>query len=361
MEDLTLDGIGIGQASAPYYIAEIGSNHNGDMDVCTRMIDAAKGAGAHAVKFQSWSATSLISAAEYRRNTSYADTNRHFGSLKEMVERYQLTAEQHQFIAQYCADAGITFASSAFSEEEIRLLESLNVAFHKVASMDINNLRLLHAFGSTGKPILLSTGMATAHEIENALSVLREYGCPTVLLHCVSLYPPEDACVNVHNIDMLRDTYDVPVGFSDHTIDETAAIAAVARGACVIEKHFTIDRDMNGWDHWMSATPDIFGRMVRECTRAWKMMGAYERVLSPEELKKRVQFRRSAVARYPLKKGALLSEKDVVFKRAGIEDGIAPDAMANYVGGCLRQHIDTDEPIRVSDVSLENPVPHASL
>lgn len=360
MEHVMLGDRPVGDGCQPYFIAEIGSNHNGDMDLCVSMIDAAKAAGAHAVKFQSWSSESLVSAAEYRRNTSYADTKRHFGSLRDMVERYQFTPEQHRLIAQYCADTGVTFASSAFSAEEIALLEELEVPFHKVASMDINNLPLLKLFGATQKPILLSTGMATIDEIKKAIGLLQQYDCPIVVLHCVSLYPPPDNRVNLRNIDMLRDTWGMPVGFSDHTLGTEAAVAAVARGACIIEKHFTTDADMEGWDHRVSATPEVFADMVRRCDKAYAMLGSYERTVCEEEHEKRIRFRRSAVAKQVLPRGTRLSEECVCFKRAGIADGISPANFAKYIGAQLRTDIEADEPIHTADVMCEDSVPQAT-
>ena len=346
MEYVTLGDRRIGSEYEPYFIAEIGSNHNGDMNLCVSMIDAAKNAGADAVKFQSWSSKSLVCEAEYRRNTAYADTKRHFGSLRDMVERYQFTPEQHRQIARYCAQVGITFASSAFSVEEIELLESLHVPFHKVASMDVNNVPLLTKFAATGKPILLSTGMASLPEIERAVVLLQEQGCPVVTLHCVSLYPPPDHLVNLRNIDMLRDTCNTQVGFSDHTLGTDAAVAAVARGACVIEKHFTTDPDLEGWDHWMSATPDVFADMVTRCKNVHDMLGSYERTVSDEELEKRVRFRRSAVAKQLLRKGTRLTEEHVCFKRAGVKDGISPAEFAEFIGTELTVDVEADEPIR---------------
>ncbi len=176
MVKLDIGGRVVGPGEPPYFIAEIGSNHNGDMDLCRMLIDSAKSCGVDAVKFQSWSKTSLISRAEYARNTSYSDKKKHFGTLEDMVERYQMTPEQHLEIAGYCRDRNIVFLSSCFSPEEVDLLDTLNVPAFKIASMDINHLLLLDYVGRKGKPVLLSTGMATLGEVEKALNILQRSG-----------------------------------------------------------------------------------------------------------------------------------------------------------------------------------------
>ena len=249
MEKLTIGSRSVGHGELPYVIAEIGSNHNGDMHLCRQLIDSAKECGVDAVKFQSWTDTSLVCKSEYEKNTSYADTKRHFGSLEEMVKAYQFTPKQHHEIAAYCSDIGIQFLSSAFSETEIDLLESLEVPLHKIASMDINNYRLLKYIGQTGKPIVLSTGMASLGEIEKAVQLLQESGAGRIILLRISIYPPDYRDIHLRNIPMLEQAFALPIGFSDHSMGISIPLAAVAHGACMIEKHFTLDRDMEGWDH----------------------------------------------------------------------------------------------------------------
>ena len=186
MEKLTIGSRSVGHGELPYVIAEIGSNHNGDMHLCRQLIDSAKECGVDAVKFQSWTDTSLVCKSEYEKNTSYADTKRHFGSLEEMVKAYQFTPKQHHEIAAI-VQTSIQFLSSAFSETEIDLLESLEVPLHKIASMDINNYRLLKYIGQTGKPIVLSTGMASLGEIEKAVQLYRK-AVPAGSFYCTA-YP----------------------------------------------------------------------------------------------------------------------------------------------------------------------------
>ncbi|WP_263841475.1 N-acetylneuraminate synthase family protein [Salinibacter sp.] len=314
----------VGAEYEPFIVAEIGSNHNGDMDLCREIIDAAVEAGADAVKFQSWTEETLISEEEYQRNTEYADKKKHFGTLREMVREYQFTPDQHREIQQYCFDQGITFCSSVFSEQEADLLDDLGVPFYKIASMDINNLPLLEYVAGKGRPMVISTGMATLGEIEQAVKTVRATGNGEILLlHCVSVYPPDMNLMNLRNMDTLRQAFDVPVGFSDHTLGTSIPLAAIARGACFVEKHFTIDKDLPGWDHAISSNPEEMSAIVQEGKKIDRALGSTVRTVSQAEQDKRIQFRRSAIARRSLSEGQVLSKEDVAFKRPG--SGIAPD------------------------------------
>ena len=321
----------VGDGLPPYVIAELGANHNGDMRVARRLVDEAASAGADAVKFQSWTADSLISSAEYERHTTYADSKRHFGSLREMVARYQLTIDQHEEMADYCRHVGIDFLSTPFSREEVDLLDRLDVPAFKVASMDVNHLPLLEYVASKGRPVLLSTGMATLAEIDRAARVLRSCGAQgIVLLHCVSIYPPEPTSVNLRNIAGLSQVLGLPVGFSDHTLGSSTSIAAVALGACLIEKHFTLDKNMDGWDHAISADPAELRELITGVRVAYDSLGSPQRIVGPAELEKRRQFRRRIVMARPVASGSVLALEDLAFKRPGT--GIGPDE-ARYVVG----------------------------
>jgi N-acetylneuraminate synthase len=339
----------IGDREPPYVIAEIGSNHNGDMDLCRRLIDAAKSSGADAVKFQSWSPQSLISTGEFERNTSYEDKKRHFGSLKEMVERYHLTEDQHRVVADYCKVKGITFLSTPFSFPEVDMLDALGVPCFKIASMDINHLPLLRHIGRKEKPVLLSTGMATIREVHRAVEELFSVGCRAVaLLHCVSLYPPDPQLLNLNNIPMLRRTFQLPVGFSDHTVGVSIAMAAIALGAHIIEKHFTLDRDMEGWDHWVSATPAELATIVAEGRNVSQALGVYERIVTQREIDKRRSFRRRIVVRRALPAGAVVTWDDLDYKRPGT--GIHPDESEYVVGRRLGRSVEADHELEWADL-----------
>jgi N,N'-diacetyllegionaminate synthase len=342
MKTIKFGDVEVGPNTSPYIIAEIGSNHNGDMDLCRQLIDAAAAAGAHAVKFQSWTDTSLISEEEYVRNTVYSDKKKHFGSLREMVTAYQLTADQHLEAQAHCRARGIAFCSTPFSIEEADLLEKLAVPFFKIASMDIVHLPLLKYVARKQRPVVISTGMATLGEIEHAVEAVRAEGNEQiVLLHCVSIYPPEYETIHLRNIATLQQAFDVPVGFSDHTLGTAIPLAAISLGACVIEKHFTLDQDMPGWDHAISANPEQLRTIVIEGRNIFTALGGRGRTVSAAEMEKRKKFRRSLVARRKLDRGHLLTEADLDAKRPGT--GIAPNEIAYVLGRRLASDVAADQ------------------
>jgi N,N'-diacetyllegionaminate synthase len=329
MKSIKLGDVPIGPGNPPYIIAEIGSNHNGDMGLCRRLIDAAAEAGVHAVKFQSWTETTLIAEEEYDRNTVYSDKKKHFGSLREMVKAYQFTPRQHSEALSYCKTRGIAFCSSVFSKEEADLLEKLDVPFFKIASMDIVHLELLKYVARKQRPMLVSTGMATLGEIEQCVETIRFEGNEQiVLLHCVSIYPPEYDSIHLRNMLTLQEAFNVPVGFSDHTLGVSIPLAAVAMGACLVEKHFTLDKDMGGWDHAISADSQELRTIVKEGRNVFAALGSSVRTVSDAELDKRKKFRRSLVVRRALQKGHILTFDDLDAKRPGT--GISP-AEIRYV------------------------------
>jgi N,N'-diacetyllegionaminate synthase len=349
VEKLSIAGRPIGPGEPPYIIAEIGANHNGDMSLCRRLVDAAHAAGADAVKFQSWTKDSLVSRAEYARNTRYAAEAR-APSLEEAVERYQLGAERLREITAYSTDEGVVAFSSCFSRAEVDLLETLGAPAYKVASMDVNHLPLLQHVAATGKPVLLSTGMATLAEVERALAVLRAHGAgPVALLHCVSIYPCPPELVNLRQLETWRQAFDVPVGFSDHTLGTAVPLAAVALGACIVEKHFTLARDLEGWDHAISADPDELRALVDGSRAVAAALGSPVRTVSAAELEKRKAFRRRMVATRPLRQGERLTPADVEFKRPGT--GIQPDELSYAVGRALVRDVAAEEELEWGDLA----------
>lgn len=336
--------------SVPYIIAEIGANHNGDIDLARKMIDSAKACGCDAVKFQSWTPDSLIAKEEYDRNQQYNDSpKKHFGSLREMVEKYYLRPDQHIELKDYCDNAGITFFSTPFSIEEADFLEELDVPFYKIASMDINHLTLLKHVAKKNRPIIVSTGMATLAEIENAVKTIElEGNHQIILLHCVAVYPPAYQDINLNNIPMLRRTFGYPVGFSDHSIGISIPLASVALGSCVIEKHFTLDKDMLGWDHAVSANPEEMQIIVEESRNIVKALGTHRRVVGQAEEEKKIKFRRSIVVKTDLRKGHILTLDDLSFKRPGT--GIQPDEAKYVIGRKLKRDLSADELIYLRDL-----------
>ena len=336
----------------PYIIAEIGANHNGDMDLAKEMILSAKRCGADCAKFQSWSSVSLIAKEEYERNQSYNDGDggkKHFGSLKEMVIKYQLTNKQHKELKEFCDDHEIDFCSTPFSVEEADLLNSLDIPFFKIASMDINNESLLRHVARFKKPVIISTGMSTLDEIDWAVKTIENEGnFEIIILHCISIYPPKFEDINLNNIPMLQQTFKYPIGFSDHSIGSAIPLASVALGACLIEKHYTLDKDMPGWDHKISADPKELIEICNESKAIQKSMGVFQRVVSEDEEGKKLKFRRSIVASRDLKKGDAISKSDITSKRPGT--GISPNNEELVVGKVLNKDLTYDTLIKLSDL-----------
>lgn len=335
----------------PYIIAEIGANHNGDIELAKKMIDSAVECGCDAVKFQSWTPESLIAKEEYDRNQSYNDGDggkKHFGSLKEMVEEYYLTPEEHIVLRDYCKEKRVDFCSSPFSEGEVDLLVELGVPFLKIASMDINNIPFLKYVARANKPIILSTGMSTLAEIETAVSAIKEEGNNNIiLLHCISIYPPKDQDIHLRNITMLQQSFDLPIGFSDHSFGASIPLASVALGACVIEKHFTLDKDLPGWDHEISADPIEMKVICEDSKKINLALGNLFRSVSSDEEAKKAKFRRSIITSKDLVKGTILSEKDIVYKRPGT--GIPPNEYKFVIGRKINKDLSADTVINRND------------
>lgn len=334
----------------PYIIAEIGANHNGDMNLAKKMIDSAVECGCDAVKFQSWDTKSIVSESEYESNTKYEDSEKkHFGSLREMVEKYYLRKEQHYELRDYCISKGVNFNSTPFSNEEVDLLNDLGVEFFKVASMDLNNLPFLKYMAQFKKTMVLSTGMANLGEIEKAIEVIEKEGnYNIVLLHCISIYPPENKDIHLKNITMLQNTFGYPVGFSDHSIGFSIPLASVALGACIIEKHFTTDKDLPGWDHEISANPEEMKIIVEESKTICESLGDFKRTVSKAEQEKKKKFRRSIVLKSDMKKGDILKEEDLLFKRPGT--GFSPSEIEFIIGKELNKDLRFDHILTKEDI-----------
>ena len=335
------------KSKEPYIIAEIGANHNGDIEFAKKMIGKAKECGCNAVKFQSWSKNSLRTKKFYKKQNQFIDEN--FGTLEEMVEKFSLSKKEHIVLKEYCDNKKITFCSTPTTPEEVDMLDELKVPFFKVASMDLNNLNFLEYIAKKGKPILLSTGMGSLAEIETALNAIYKTGNKEIILfHCIAVYPPEDKIVNLRNIEMLNKTFNIPVGFSDHTIGISIPLAAITLGAKVIEKHFTLDKTMPGWDHAVSATPEEMKIIVEEGKRIVTALGKYNRVVSEKEMKQRESFRRSIVIKRKIKKGEILQKEHRDFKRPGT--GLRPDEIKYVLGRKVNKDIDKDELIKWEDL-----------
>ena len=280
-------------------------------------------------------------ADDYRNRTDY--------TLEEIVDKYHIGAEEHRLLKQYCDEIGIEFNSTPFSKQEVDLLvDELDVSFIKIASMDLNNIPFLKYIATKKKPVVISTGLCNLSDVNDAVECLKKNGCEEiVLLHCVSIYPPKDEQVNLNNIDMLKKTFDLPVGYSDHTLGITAPIMSFAKEICVFEKHFTLDKDMVGWDHKISADPEELKIICDAAKVAWKMLGSYVKVVNENE-ERRNAFQRSIVAAKEIKKGQIITESDIDYKRPGI--GISPKYYEFVIGKQAKRDISYDEIINFEDI-----------
>lgn len=334
----------------PYIIAEIGSNHNGNMELAKKLIDAAKECGADCVKFQSWSKESIFSKKVYEDNYFLQDDyrNRTDYTLEEIVDEYSIDRADHYLLKEYCDSIGIEFNSTPFSKKEVDLLaDELKVPFIKIASMDLNNIPFLTYVAKKGLPVVISTGLCDLADVSDAVKCLNENGCEKiVLLHCVSIYPPENTMVNLNNIDMLRQTFGYKVGYSDHTLGIVAPILAMGKGACIIEKHFTLDKNMEGWDHKISANPEELSAICEAADKAYKMLGSYKKVVN-ENQERRNAFKRSIVAGKDIKAGDIFDENNLDFKRPGT--GIEPKYYELIVGRVAKHDIARDSLISFED------------
>jgi N-acetylneuraminate synthase len=342
----------ISNFSEPYVIAELGSNHNGDMDLARKLIDQAKESGCDAVKFQSWTKDTIFSKKVYQDNFFLEDDyrNRQDYALEQIVEEFSVSEQELLEMKKYCDKIGIDFSSTPFSNSEVDFLcGPLDASFIKVASMDLNNYVLLDYLARKSLPIMLSTGLSTLSEIDKAIQTIEDAGNrQIILLHCVSVYPPDDNEVNLKNMDTLRTCYpEYPVGFSDHTLGTAVPIAAVACGACVIEKHFTLDKSMFGWDHKVSATKEEMSFIVESSKRIVKALGSTRRTVSAAEKKKIPAFRRSIVAARTIAAGTVIKTEDLDLKRPGT--GLEPEYFNLVVGRTAKRTIPADEMLRFDD------------
>ena len=324
----------IGSFLRPYVIAELGSNHNGDMDLARRLILDAKAAGADCVKFQSWSKGTIFARQKYDDNFFVADDyrDRDDYTLEEIVDKYSISEEELMEMKVFSDELGIDFTSTPFSEREADfLVDKLDAPFIKVASMDLTNIPFLKYLAAKNRPIVISTGLSELGDIDRAVCAIEEVGNAEIcILHCVATYPPEDKDLNLRNIKTLQTCFPrYPIGFSDHSLGTVIPLAAVAMGAAVLEKHFTLDKNMEGWDHKVSATKEEMADIVSGSSRIVDALGS-SRVQATETEEKKLEFRRSLVLTKAHKEGEKIELCNLTSKRPGT--GISPN-LAEFVEG----------------------------
>lgn len=335
------DNTKISEYEGPYIIAEVNSSHNGSVEVAKQMVDVAADAGCDCVKFQSWSSVSLYCKTYYQKNPI----------AKRFVDKLSLSSDELYEMAQYCKNKGIGFSSTPYSREEVDFLaDKCDVPFIKISSMEVNNPEYLKYIGEKQIPIVISTGMADYEEVAGAVSLIESTGNKNIIiLHCVSVYPAPIEKANLNNIVGLRELFpQYPIGYSDHTLGDAAAVAAVALGAAVIEKHITLDAGKIGMDNQMAMEPDALKILVKKCKAVSEAMGVKERKILPEELKQRDNMRRSIVVTRDLKKGECVTRDILDVKRPGT--GIPPSKIDEIIGMIVNKDIESDTILMMSDL-----------
>lgn len=335
-----------------YVVAEIGCNHNGDIELAKKMVDAAVDTGVDAVKFQTFKADKLISKfapkADYQKLTT-GNTD----SQLEMTKKLELSYDDYLVMKKYCEKKDIDVFSTAFDEESLDFLVSTGMNEFKVPSGEITNLPFLEKISKQKGNIILSTGMATLDEIHKALDILESNGNKNVtILHCTTEYPTKYSDINLNVMKTLMHEFpDNKIGFSDHSIGYQVPIMAAALGASIIEKHFTIDNNLPGPDQKASGTPDVFKRMVDGIRIAEKAMGTSKETVMPEERKNKVAARKSIVAKKDIKKGDIFSEDNLTLKRPG--NGISPMNFYKIMGKKSEGDFKEDELIKSKEFDVQ--------
>ena len=334
-----------------FYIAEIGLNHNGDIHLAKEMVDAAIESGTNAVKFQSLNYQSLITEEESKAKIDgfgFKGVN----TLGDFWKKVSIDENFHFEIKEYCDKKYVEFISTPFDWISADLLDAMGVKKFKVASGDLTHYPLIQHIASKGKPIILSTGMATIDEIQDVFDFCKKSGVKDLtLLHCLSLYPTPPELANLQAIPYLKNKFKVPVGFSDHTIGSHVAIAAIALGATVIEKHFTIDNNLPGPDQKLSASPEIFKKIIVEGNEIYSAIKEQGKVVTQNELKMREFARRSIVASVDIEKGERINMEKLNFKRPGT--GIGPSSVDQILGSVARIDIKKDAQIEIDHLDSQ--------
>jgi len=330
-----------------FIIAEAGVNHNGDINIAKKLIDKAVEAGVDAIKFQTFKADNLVTKeapkADYQKDTT-GD-----GSQYEMLKGLELSLENHILLKKYCENKGIIFISTPFDFESVDLLEKIDVPLYKVSSGDLTNLPLLKYISQKNKPIILSTGMANLGEVEEAVEIIFKTGNKNlILLHCTSNYPAAYEDVNLRAMLTMKEAFKLPIGYSDHTMGIEVPISAVALGAKVIEKHFTLDKTMDGPDHRASLEPDELKMMVDSIRNIERAMGDGIKRCNKNEENTKSAARKSIVAARNIRKDDIIANNDISFKRP--EGGLSLKYADLIVGKTANRDINKDEHIRWRDI-----------
>jgi N,N'-diacetyllegionaminate synthase len=324
-----------------YIIAEAGVNHNGDINLAYKLIDSAKKAGADCVKFQTFNSKSLVSSRALMAEYQIRNTGENSNQL-EMLKKLELSFNDFKLLNNYCKKLNIDFMSTPFDFESIELLKPLNMNYWKIPSGEITNLPYLEEISKLDKPIILSTGMATLEEVKNSFRIIRKFNSkPIILLHCTSEYPTPFNEVNLQAMLTLKSAFKTQVGYSDHTLGYLVPVTAVSMGAVVIEKHLTLDKDMEGPDHKASLEPKDFKEMVVNIRNVEIILGSYEKKPSNSEIKNIPLVRKSIVAKKTINKGDKFTLENLTTKRPA--GGISPMKWYKVIGKIAKKNYDIDD------------------
>jgi N-acetylneuraminate synthase len=334
---ITIAGRMVGRGQPCFIIAEAGVNHNGDVDMAKRLIEAAAKAGADAVKFQTFAAERLTTADAPKAGYQIrAAEDRE--SQRDMLRRLELSPEMHRELIGHCRRHAILFLSTPFDEESADLLDKLEVPAFKISSGEITNLPFLAHVARKGKPMIISTGMSTLAEVRTAVETVLDAGNKELaLLHCVSGYPANPADVNLRAMATMGVAFQAPIGYSDHTRENDVALAAVALGACILEKHLTLDRSLPGPDHRASSEPGELAALIRGVRAVQAALGNGEKQPAAAEAEITAVARKSLVAARDIPAGSILAEEMIAIKRPGT--GLPPAMRAQVVGRRAKQDI----------------------
>lgn len=327
-------------------IAEAGVNHNGSLDIAKQLIDKAVEAGVDIIKFQTFKSEKLVSKAAKQAEYQQRNIGKKDESQLAMLKKLELSPSAHEELMDYCREKGIRFFSTAFDMDSIEYLHSLNLGLWKIPSGEITNYPYLRKIAQYHEPIILSTGMCELSDIEATLKVLVGFGVKKeqiTILHCNTEYPTPYSDVNLRAMLEIRDRFGVQVGYSDHTQGIEVPIAAVALGASVIEKHFTLDKNMEGPDHKASLEPDELKAMVCAIRNVEQTLGSGHKTISESESKNIEIARKSIVAACPIKKGELFTEENLTVKRPG--NGISPMRWSEVIGKTAAKDFEEEEMI----------------
>lgn len=338
---------GIGSGEPTFIVAEIGINHNGSREIAMKLIDVCAEAGADAVKLQKRNPYKMLTKEMF--NSPYNNNGNSFGrTYGEHRLALELSEEDFVFLKNYAESKGLVFFASAWDEESADFLQSIGVELYKIGSPDLSTTPLCRHIARKNKPVILSTGMSEWDDIEKAVEAITEVNENLVLMHCVSIYPTPIDKVNLNMIPALQRYFGLPTGYSGHEMGIEVPIAAVAMGACVIEKHITLDRTMKGGDHKFSLEPDELKQMVKSIRNIEKAMEYYPKQILPEEARFRQKLAKSVVTRRAMKKGEILTEEDLDYKSPG--NGVPPTLLQKLLGKPLLTDLTEESAIRLSDV-----------